>query len=57
MVMVSLCLHTQDQVKMDASILDGLIKHMLPEIYKQFMVGLNKLECRLFFIPNNLSVL
>ena len=26
-----------DQVKMDASILDGLIKHMLPEIYKQFM--------------------
>lgn len=40
--------HLQDQVKMDASILDGLIKHMLPEIYKQFMVGLNKLEVLIF---------
>lgn len=28
----------QDQVKMDAAILDGLIKRMLPDIYKQFTV-------------------
>lgn len=28
----------QEQVKLDAAILDGLIKRMLPDIHKQFMV-------------------
>ena len=30
---------------MDAAILDGLLKHMLPDIYKQFMVTSDAQNC------------